>query len=360
MWNTRFTRLFGIKTPLMATPMADVSGGLLAAEASRAGALSFIAAGHGDDLDGLSEQIGVFRRRVRGRGLLGIGFISHSSLRNGEDFSVLESVLRNHRPHAVQFFAPAVVTGRSDDEDRLATNVDVARFHGAKVVLQVGSVREVKRILKDGDADVLVVQGSEAGGHGLRRELGNGTLALAARAATLAAPTKVPVLAAGGIVDGRGLAAALALGCDGAVLGTRLWASREALGGRARRERSLVAEAEPDDCVRTTVPDRINNALLGGDAPSWPRPYDSSGVLRNALVRRWDDRPVAELDDAMDIVAPAFREALAKDDVDEGVLYAGQGVGDVHDVGRAFDIVDAVQSEAMDVVRGMYETHVLS
>ena len=107
------------------------------------------------------------------------------------------------------------------------------------------------------------------------------------RSQTGSTPT---VLAAGGIVCGRGLAAALALGCDGAVFGTRLWASEEALGQESFK--AALTRAGPDDVARTTVFDAVQNTYR--KAP-WPRPYDSSGALLNSHGSTWSAAEGAEV-----------------------------------------------------------------
>jgi nitronate monooxygenase len=258
--------------------MAGASGGRLAAETCRTGALGFIAAGHLSDVSQLDAEIALFRQTAPADAPLCIGFIGYSALQDSAGWARYKSVLEQHKPQVVQFFAPAIVYS-SSGEPRVS-NVSLAQEYSAKVVAQVGSVQQGIEAL-DAGVDCLVAQGSEAGGHGLRRELGNGTLALAARLVSVAAKSHphVPVLAAGGIVDGRGVAAVLALGCDGAVLGTRLWASQEAMGPDLFKER-LVAAASCDDVIRSTVFDHIQNAY---HATPWPEPckyilcYQSAG-----------------------------------------------------------------------------------
>jgi nitronate monooxygenase len=318
--------------------MAGVSGGLLAAETCRAGALGFIAAGHSDNLEQIEDQVKLFSQSAPKDAPLAIGFISHSTCKNG-DFSRLEHVLKHHHPQVVQFFAPAIVESKSQ------TNIDLAHHYHAKVLVQIGSVREAREAI-DAGVDGIIAQGSEAGGHGLRRDLGNGTLSLAARVAKIA--SEIPVLAAGGIVDGRGLAAALALGCDGIVLGTRLLASKEALGREDHKH--LLTLSEPDDCIRTTVVDQIANSY---SAWPWPDPFDSVGVLRNDLTKEWDSKSHIELEASLDQLAYLHQNAVKHGDMNFGRVYAGEGVGDIESVESAFDIIRGIHEEATRIVTSM-------
>jgi nitronate monooxygenase len=168
--------------------------------------------------------------------------------------------------------------------------------HGAGSVLIVGvtDLDEARQALAAG-ADVIVAQGSEAGGHGGRRA----TLPFVPAAVDLAAPT--PVLAAGGIADGRGLAAALVLGASGAMLGTRFAASREAL--IAPWFARAIVEGRGEDTERSRVTDIARG---GGD---WPRKW-TARTLRNELLQQWrgrEDELEAELD-----ADPATKEAYER------------------------------------------------
>ena len=100
----------------------------------------------------------------------------------------------------------------------------------------------------------------------------------------LTRPKDIVVLAAGGIVDGRGLAAALSLGCDGAVLGTRLWASQEAMGDESGAKRDALVKADCDDVMRTKVFDILQDV---GSSNPWPQPFDSVGALKNETTAKW-------------------------------------------------------------------------
>jgi nitronate monooxygenase len=357
-WKTRFVQHLPAKMPIMGAPMAGVSGGALAAETCRAGGLGFIAAGHMTTetrLKQLEAEIGTFRDKAPKDAPLCIGWIGFSSFHNEEGFALYERILQQHKPAVVQFFAPAVsrhpTTGKS--------NVEIARETGnVKVLLQVGSVKEGLEAIAAG-ADGIIAQGSEGGGHGLRRELGNGTLPLSARLVRLAAeaPHKPLVLAAGGIADGRGVAAALALGCDGAVLGTRLWASNEALNKETLKQ-ALVAAKSGDEVHRTRVFDQIQNTYTN---PPWLEPYDSVGALRNETSEAWDGKAL-ELDRELSMVGSTvlkdYMAASQMGDPSQVQVLAGEGVGEIDAIESAYDIVLKVDQEARDVIDNLRKLHI--
>lgn len=345
--RTRLTDPKGVwrmRSPIVSAPMAGAAGGELAAAASRAGALGFIAVGHGRDTAALREQVALFRATAPPAAPLALGFIGYSACAPSPDGGVLAEVLEEHAPAVVQFFAPAVVDGGS--------NIRAAKAAGALVLAQVGSVAEAQQAMAVG-VDGVIAQGREAGGHGLRTELGTGTLPLAAAAVTAAAqdPSKPVVLAAGGITDGRGLAAALALGCDGVILGTRLWASREAMGDACLKAQLVTATC--DDVIRTRVFDTLQNAT---SSTPWPEPYDSVGALKNDTTARWhNDQPGLEaaVADAESSVLADFAAGASAADTSVCSVLSGEGVGLVDAIESAEDIVRRVENEAVSTVRGM-------
>jgi nitronate monooxygenase len=200
--------------------------------------------------------------------------------------------------------------------------VDTVRRAGAAVIVQVTDLAEARRAVDLG-ADVVVAQGTEAGGHGAVR--GRSTLPFVPVVVDLAAP--VPVLAAGGIADGRGLAAALALGAAGALIGTRFQATAEALVDPA------IAKAIVDGRGEDTERSRALDIVRGS---SWPAEYDGR-TLGHPHLDRWRGRE-AEL--AAD---PAARQAYL-DDVASGAVpplpvWAGEAVDLVTDLRSAADLV---------------------
>eukprot|EP00979_Chaetoceros_neogracilis_P014089 scaffold4425_cov281-Chaetoceros_neogracile.AAC.10 len=326
--------------------MAGVSGGSLAFETCRAGGIV-----------SSSSSSSSFP--------LNIGFIGHSTFgKDSPGWEYVRRILEEHRPDAVQFFAPAISAFSlenvklSSSSSLFVDNVGMCQSYGCKVVAQVGSVRDGIEAL-DAGVDCIVAQGTEAGGHGIRRELGNGTLSLTTRLVRLVQERNlnIPVLAAGGIVDGSGLLAALSLGADGAVLGTRLWVSEEALGPIAYKN-AIVKAASCDDVVRTQVFDTICNSHRD---TKWPYPFDSSGTLRNTTTEEWDTSIHAletELDSIFSVASSSSKgnknvidrlnHAEEVQLPDAGCVYSGQGVGEILSIAPAYDIIKQVEVKATE------------
>jgi nitronate monooxygenase len=198
---------------------------------------------------------------------------------------------------------------------------------GALLIVQVTDVNEAQRALDVG-ADVIVAQGTEAGGHGGRRA----TLPLVPIVVDLAAP--VPVLAAGGIADGRGLAAALVLGAAGALVGTRFQASLEALVPAAVSKALLGARGS--DTERSRVLDIARDG-------AWPDRY-TARTLRNRFLDQWRDREDALRND--NAAKQAYRDAVSRDDLDVIPVWVSEAVDLVTDVQPAGDLVNALVADA--------------
>ena len=309
--STRLTRALGLRHPIVSAPMAFAAGGALAAAVSRAGGLGLIGGGYGDPA-WLDEQF----RAAQGE-RVGVGFITWS-LRKSP--SLLTDVLK-HRPAAVML---------SFGDPR--PFADEIRAAGAKLICQCQDMAHVMDAI-DAGADVVVAQGSEAGGHGALR----GTLSFVPEAADwLAAHAPdTMLLAAGGIADSRGLAAALVLGADGALVGTRLWASREALV--AERHHGAILETDGDGTLRTTVPD------IARQLP-WPRGF-TARVRRNAFTERWHGRE-EELERQVAVEGPKYRQAFAAGDPDHTAVWFGEAAGIIHAIEPAGAIVERMAEEA--------------
>ncbi len=151
----------------------------------------------------------------------------------------------------------------------------------------------------------------------------------------------VPVVAAGGIADGRGLAGALMLGAQGAMVGTRFYAAVESLGHDRARARIVAARAV--DTARTRVFDIVRDY-------SWPRPYTGRAV-RNQFFERWHGRET-ELEAALASESPTYRSAAQEGDFDTAVIFAGEAVELINAVGTAGDLVKQIGTEAEARLRG--------
>lgn len=313
---TRLTERLGIEHPILSAPMALAGGGALAAAVTRAGGLGLIGGGYGDG-DWLEGQF-----TAAGNTRTGCGFISWSLAKQPQ---LLGQVLAHE---------PAALMLSFGDPRPFAAEVAAA---GVPLICQCQSLAHVRQALEAGAA-IIVAQGAEAGGHGHAR----GTLPFVPEVADLLARESPDtlLLAAGGIADGRGLAAALMLGADGVLVGTRFWASREALV-HARHHEAAVA-ASGDETVRTSLPD-IARQL------DWPKPFDIR-VSANAFIEKWRGRE-AEFKAAIASEAPAYRSAFAAGDPQEAAVIFGEAVGLISDVPTASEIVERMVDEAVEVMR---------
>jgi nitronate monooxygenase len=174
-----------------------------------------------------------------------------------------------------------------------------------------------------------VAQGAEAGGHGSKR----GTLPLVPAVVDAISPT--PVAAAGGIADGRGLAAALVLGAAGALVGTRFYASKEALGHAAAKDR--LVDGAGDATLRTTVFDLVR----GYD---WPARF-TGRALQNRLSERWHGRE-GELQAQVAEEQKRYFAAAEVGDVSSAVVWASEAVDLIRDLPTAAEIIERMVREA--------------
>jgi nitronate monooxygenase len=312
--TTRVTEFFGIDHPILQAPMALVSGGRLAAAVTRAGGLGLIGGGYGD-ADWLRSEIG----QADGT-RVGYGFITWSLARN---LDLLDMVLAEQPATIMLSFG------------ELRPFSDRIRAAGIPLIAQVQTVDQARQALDVG-ADIVAAQGAEAGGHGMSVR---STFTLVPEIVDVVAERspETLVLAAGGVADGRGLAAALALGADGVLVGTRFWATPEALVSPRAHERAVRAGG--DDTFRTQVYDVVRQL-------DWPAEYNER-ALGNSFLDTWhgnEEQLSASLPEAIG----TFEKAVAAEDFDAAAILIGEAVGLIHDVRPAADIV-------ADMVRGAAE-----
>jgi nitronate monooxygenase len=203
-----------------------------------------------------------------------------------------------------------------------------------KVLVQVQTIERALRAAHLG-ADVIAAQGTDAGGHGGL----NGTLAFVPAVVDAVAPiADIPVVAAGGIADGRGLAAVLLLGADGAWMGTRFCATLEIELDALSKARIVAAGV--DDTVRTMTYDALFALPAFGAGVA-------SRVLRSDFLAVWDGRE-GEVAAARETL---LAEAAAAGDASAGAIWAGQASGLIHSIEPAGEIVRRVAAEAADELR---------
>ncbi len=315
MLNTRATELLHIRHPIVLGGMAGHTGPSMVAAVSNAGGLGVqgCAVRTADEIAKLADEI---------RGLTDQPFGLNLLLFRADD-AAIDSVLAAR---------PAVFsTAWAFPEQDLQTVFSRAHEVGAQVMHMVPAVEEAVRAAEAG-ADLVVAQGTEAGGHaGLIS-----TMVLVPLVVRAVAP--LPVLAAGGIATGPGLAAALALGAEGAMLGTRFLATLEAPIQEGHKE-SVVA-SDGHNTLLTEVPD------IAGGFP-WPGAY--ARVARNQFIEDWSGRE-GELRYRRAEVHERTRSARAANDSDHYALYMGQSAGLVDNIGPAAEVINQIIKEAEDVL----------
>ncbi|MGA0540501.1 NAD(P)H-dependent flavin oxidoreductase [Neotabrizicola sp. VNH66] len=314
--KTRLTEVFGLSLPVIQAPMAFVAGGALAAAVSRAGGLGLIGGGYGDAA-WIEAQFDIAGDTPVGCGLISFAVQDRPQL--------LDQVLK-HRPRAL-FLSFA------DPAPFLAP----ARAAGVPVICQVQTFRDACHALDLG-VDIVVAQGGDAGGHGQSR----GTMAFVPEVADEIARRGSDTLlcAAGGIADARGVLAALALGADGAVIGTRFWATQEALVDPRLVGPTLAHGG--DDTIRTRVVDTVRRI-------DWPGRY-SGRVLRSPFVERWhsDD---AGLRQNLPVQEKLWQAAVARADTSVVAPFVGEAVGLIRSAEAAADVIAHIRADLQKGLR---------
>ncbi len=313
--KTRLTEKLGIDHPIVSAPMAFAAGGTLAKAVTDAGGLGLIGGGYGDE--GFLETA----FRDAGNTQVGCGFITWSLAQNP---ALLDLVL-SHQPKAVML--------SFGDAKPFAVKI---RDAGATLICQCQTLAHVADAL-DAGADIIVAQGGEAGGHGAIR----GTMNFVPEVADYLArqAPDVVLLAAGGIADGRGLAAALMLGADGVLVGTRFWASAESLAPRGHLDAGVAGGG--DDTVKSAAVDVVREK-------DWPSEF-SLRVKRNAFTDRWAGRE-KELAAVIDSEGAAYTAAMQAGDADNSAPICGEAIGLIRSVEPAVDIVRSMAAEARKIM----------
>lgn len=312
--RTALREVFGLQHPIVLAPMASVSGGQLAAVVSNAGGLGLVGGGYGDP-NWLREELSLARNEAERP--WGVGLITWHATHETVELAL------SYEPHAfmLSFGDPAPY-------------VPTIKEGGCQLICQVHDV-EGALAAEAAGADFIVVQGTEAGGHGTERA---STLPLVP--AVIDAVSATPVLAAGGIADGRGLAAAMMLGAQGVLIGTRFYASIEALGHEQAKERIVAAKG--NETKRTRIFDVVRGL-------EWPEDY-TGRALHNLFLERWVGRE-KELAAALDAEGPAFREAVQKGNTDIAMIWCGEAADLISDVPTAAELVRRISAEAEACLR---------
>jgi enoyl-[acyl-carrier protein] reductase II len=314
--RTPLCDMLGIEYPIMLAGMGGVSYGELCAAVSNAGGFGTLGMA-GRSLDTIKEEI----KKVR----------DLTDKPFGVDLlAAVPESLERAADAIIEGGAAAFISGLGVPAPHM-----VKKFHdaGLKVMNVAGAVKHA-RIAQAAGLDAVVAQGTEAGGH-------TGKIAGMALIPQVVDAVSIPVIAAGSIVDGRGLAAALALGAQGVWMGTRFIASREAHAGGLYKQ--VIVDAGDEDTIIT-------------------RSYSGKPmrVFKNEWVADWEKRPQdiqpfpaqAALSHQAGVMGGigGQLEGLSRE---RSAFAMGQGAGGVHDVKSAGEIVREIAAEAEAVVARM-------
>jgi nitronate monooxygenase len=324
-------------------PMAGFAGGALASAVTLAGGLGLI--GNDANMDNARRQLRIASDALANHPSLA----SSSTLPIGIGF--LPFITKLGVIALIEEFKPAVVwlfaAKELDDYAQWATALRKASPE-SQIWVQVGSVAAALHVARTAKPDVLCLQGADAGGHGY--EKGAGIISLVPEACdTLAREGfgHIPLVASGGIVDGRGVSAALVLGAQGVVMGTRFLASKEVIVHPVYQ----AAVLEAKDGGQVTTRSKLFDQLRGPNP--WPLMYDGRSLM---IQSHKDHVEGVSLED----IQKSHNEALGKEDKGFGTglkgraaIWAGTGVGMVNEVKGASEIVEGVRAEVRESVAKM-------
>lgn len=299
--------LLDISAPIISAPMAFVAGGALAAAVSEAGGLGLLGGGYGDRA-WLDREW-----NITDGARIGVGFITWMLEKQPD----LLSYALERNPAAI-FLSFGSVRGFADEIVR----------SGIPLIAQVQSVTDARIAVSEG-ASVIVAQGTEAGGHCGSQS----TITLVPAIVDAVSPT--PVVAAGGIADGRGLAAALMLGAQAIVCGTAFYASRESLAHPSAKNMAIGASG--DQTVRSDVFDRAR----GYD---WPVQWKAR-ALKNYFHRRWSATVPDQLG-KLELMQAEYQRAIESADLDKMAVFVGEAVTMVRNQDTACSILQRIVKDA--------------
>ena len=315
--RTRITELFNIRYPVMSAPMTNHSGGRLAAAVSQAGGLGSFGGIHPEGVDWVLEQLGLVRSQTDNP--FAVGFLTQYI---PDYLPIFHAVLEEKVPAiAFSFADPAPWLGQ-------------AKAAGAITLCQVQDLKGADAAGAAG-ADVLVVQGNAAGGHT------GGMNLLPFICSVVDRYPQVPVMASGGISDGRTLAAVLAAGAEGAWIGTAFVATTEAVEV-PEPFKEVIVRSDGEDTVFTPVYDLIDNA-------SWPEGV-AARVYKNPFVSRWLGRE-GEIEAHREELSTDAAVAWANQDPAGASVYMGASAGLVKAIRPAAEVLIEVCSQAESILQ---------
>ena len=325
MLRTRLCELFGIEYPIIQAGMGVFTSAELVAAVSNAGGLGSFGTG--------LRPVNSLKSELLLRPVASLKEeLPRIRLITSRPFAVNYTLAQpNEEIFALILEAkPPIISFALGDPGEL-----VKRAHaiGSLVIHQVGTVQQAKQAADRG-VDVIIAQGSESGG------FSGGVAALALIPQVVDAVRPIPVVAAGGIADGRGLAAALILGAQGINIGTRFLASVEAPISQIWKQAIIGAESE--DAIKVEVWNDI--------FPKRQEAYDTvPRAIRTPFIEKWQKSREAAKQDAEQLRAEVIL-AIQQGKMEEFIPWAGQTVGLVHEILPAAEIVKRIMAEAEEAL----------
>jgi nitronate monooxygenase len=315
MFETRVTKLFGIKYPIIGGAMMHVSKPEFVAAISNAGALGMMASAMYESQDEFHQAV----RKVRDLTdkPFGVNLSLFPAMRPIDNDLYVDVILKEH--------VPIVETsGHRPPEDLLAR----LKAGGVKTMHKCVSIRHALSARKAG-VDAVTVFGTEGGGH--IGEVGLTTMVLVPTAVDA---LDIPVIAAGGIVDGRGLLAALALGAEGVTVGTRLLVTAECpIHDNLKQALASATELDTQPILGT-----LRNTV---------RAWKNTAALKVAELESKN----AELGEILSVVAgTATKRMYEGGDLDAGVIPCSQSIGLIHEIKTVAQVIDGMMLEASDIL----------
>lgn len=323
---------------IVSAPMSSYAGPELAVAVSHAGGLGFIGPGaETKDMSGSMEEASSllqsaqpFDRVEHGVSPVGVAFLLWR-----DDLDTAISIIKQYNPCATWLYAPEQRQHLYEWTSRIRTTSPQTQIWA-----QIGTVDEAKSMLSGSiKPDVLVVQGSESGGHGRAKD-GMGLISLLPEVVDTMAKSDIPVFAAGGIVDDRGVAASLCLGASGVVMGTRFLASREARISAGFQNEILRANNGAVSTTRTLLYNHLRGEY------GWPEDYVPRTIINKSFVEFRQDRPFEELRELWQEAGD--EEGLAWGPEGRRGQYVGASIGLVHEVRDAAEIVQDVRDKVIE------------
>ncbi|HDZ15860.1 MAG TPA: nitronate monooxygenase, partial [Methylophaga aminisulfidivorans] len=291
--KTKFTSALGIQHPILLAPMGNVAGGKLVASVSNSGGLGMLGVGYGDHA-WLKNELEIIKHTTNKP--WGVGFIT---------WSLTEEVF-----DLVMHYSPNAVMMSFGD---MSPWVEKIKAHNIPLICQVQSLAEAIEVKEKG-ADFIVTQGSEAGGHGKSER---STLSLTEEVIHHLPNTSI--IAAGGIADGKSLAAVLSLGAHGASIGSRFYASTESLANDKLKQKML--ESSGNDTLRTDVFDIVREI-------PWPKEY-SGRAIKNVFTSRWHGKG-DELTRQLDQHQDRFFSDQQSNNLESAIIWAGECIDSIN------------------------------